>query len=90
MLSIVTDPENLFDYEKGLNKAVETNGAASFYKSTNWTDDYCLAAALLYKATKDASYNTEFNKYELEKIGNYQIKVKDVSENETTYYIKIK
>ena len=55
--------KKLFDYEKGLNKAVETNGAASFYKSTNWTDDYCLAAALLYKATKDASYNTEFNKY---------------------------
>lgn len=34
--------------------------------------------------------NLEKNNYEIEKNGYYQIKVRDVSENETTYYIKIK
>ena len=31
------------------------------YKSTSWGDDYALAAAMLYKATNDSFYKTEFN-----------------------------
>ena len=55
--------KKLFAYEKGMSKAVETKGAGSFYASSDWKDDYCLAAALLYKATKDSVYSTEFNQY---------------------------
>ena len=55
--------KKLFAYEKGMSKAVETKGAGSFYASSDWKDDYCLAAALLYKATKDSVYSIEFNQY---------------------------
>ena len=63
------DQENL-DYAKKLfamaqknEKKEQSSQGGNFYGSTSWADDYCFAAAWLYKATGDASYKAEFNKY---------------------------
>ena len=52
----------LFDYAKNNSKSVGTT-AGDFYKSSNYEDDYCLAALLLYHITGDATYQTEYNNY---------------------------
>lgn len=38
-----------------------TDTSGSFYASGSWEDEYCLAAAMLYKITKDSTYATEYN-----------------------------
>lgn len=38
-----------------------TDTSGSFYASGSWEDEYCLAAAMLYKITKDSAYATEYN-----------------------------
>jgi uncharacterized protein YjdB len=44
------------------NQAIgNTDDSGSFYGSSSWKDEYCLAAALLYKATNDEQYKTEYN-----------------------------
>ncbi|MCR4845396.1 MAG: glycoside hydrolase family 9 protein, partial [Eubacterium sp.] len=59
--------QKLFAYAKSHNKACATEGlwdpatGGYLYNSTSWGDDYALAAALLFKATNDQSYKTEFN-----------------------------
>ena len=58
----LTTAKKLFAFAKSNKKAVGT-AAGSFYSSSGWADDYCLAAYLLYKATSDSSYNSEYNKY---------------------------
>ena len=56
--------KDLFDFAKDNEKATVSIAAVSnFYNSSDWVDDYCLAAALLYKATKDDNYKSEYNKY---------------------------
>ena len=35
--------------------------SGSFYGSSSWDDDYCLAAGLLYKATKEEMYKSEYD-----------------------------
>ncbi|MBR3834462.1 MAG: glycoside hydrolase family 9 protein, partial [Lachnospiraceae bacterium] len=52
----------LFEYAKNNSKSVGTT-SSTFYVSSNWEDDYCLAALLLYQITGDSSYKTEFDKY---------------------------
>jgi len=52
----------LFAYAKNNSKSVGTT-AGEFYTSSNWEDDYCLAALLLYKITGDSTYQTEYNNY---------------------------
>ncbi|MBR3598383.1 MAG: glycoside hydrolase family 9 protein [Lachnospiraceae bacterium] len=52
----------LFAYAKNNNKSVGTT-SSTFYVSSNWEDDYCLAALLLYQITGDSSYKTEYDKY---------------------------
>lgn len=51
----------LFAFAKNNSKR-EADYAGSFYHSGwgEWQDEYCLAAALLYQITKDASYATEY------------------------------
>ncbi len=56
--------EKLFAMAKQNSKSAKNSDTATgevFYKSSTWKDDYCLAAAWLYKATKDASYLAEYN-----------------------------
>lgn len=56
--------EKLFAMAEKNPKVKQTdaqNGA--YYGSSSWADDYCLAAAWLYKATGDSSYLTEYNNY---------------------------
>ena len=60
--SSLDSAKKLFEFAKNNSKAVNTT-AGEFYRSSGWEDDYCLAAAILYKITGDSSYNTEFNKY---------------------------
>ena len=56
--------EDLFDFAKNCsNKQVATQGAASFYSSNNWEDDYCTAAAALYAATGNESYKQQRDAY---------------------------
>ncbi len=57
--------EKLFAMAKknGKEKQTDAQGGA-FYGSSSWTDDYCLAAAWLYKATNNKSYLDEYKKYE--------------------------
>lgn len=38
-----------------------TDTSGSFYASGSWEDEYCLAAAMLYKITNDSAYATEYN-----------------------------
>lgn len=51
----------LFAFAKNNSKR-EADYAGKFYHSGwgEWQDEYCLAAALLYQITKDASYATEY------------------------------
>ena len=52
--------EDLFAFAKNCsNKQVATQGAAPFYSSSNWEDDYCTAAAALYVATGNESYKQQ-------------------------------
>lgn len=39
--------------------ATDTSG--SFYASGTWEDEYCLAAAMLYKITNDSTYASDYN-----------------------------
>ena len=54
--------EMLFAYAKNHKKSVGTT-ASSFYVSSNWEDDYCLAALMLYQITGNTSYLSEYNQY---------------------------
>ena len=54
--------KKLFTYAKNNSKNVDTT-AGSFYVSTGWADDYCLAAYLLYSCTGDYTYYNEYNTY---------------------------
>ncbi|MDE6759331.1 MAG: glycoside hydrolase family 9 protein [Lachnospiraceae bacterium] len=47
----------------GKQKQTDAQGGA-YYGSSSWEDDYCLAAAWLYKATKKDNYLNEYKKYE--------------------------
>ena len=56
--------EDLFAFAKNCsNKQVATQGAAPFYSSNNWEDDYCTAAAALYAATGNESYKQQRDAY---------------------------
>lgn len=55
--------KKLFEMAKKNSKASQNAQNGNFYNSSGWADDYCLAAAWLYKATNDSDYMTEFNKY---------------------------
>ncbi len=56
--------KDLFEFEKNISqKSVTTHGPGSFYQSSGWEDDYCLAAALLKIATQDSVYEEEYNRY---------------------------
>ena len=54
--------KKLFAYANSNNKAVGT-ASSTFYVSSAWEDDYCLAALMLYFATTDTQYLTAFNNY---------------------------
>ncbi|MDE6021361.1 MAG: glycoside hydrolase family 9 protein [Ruminococcus sp.] len=51
----------LFDFAKTNPKELSDNadGPKSYYNSSKWEDDYCWAAAWLYKITEDYSYLEE-------------------------------
>ena len=53
----------LFAYAQKNNKKAATNGPDEFYKSQRIEDDYCMAAIMLYKATKNSTYSNEFKNY---------------------------
>ena len=53
--------KKLFDLAKKSSKSKKPNG--TFYPSSGYEDDYCLAAVWLYKATNDESYIAEYKKY---------------------------
>ncbi|MCM1499013.1 MAG: glycoside hydrolase family 9 protein [Clostridium sp.] len=53
--------KKLFAMAKKNKKAAKTTDNGTFYTSSSWADDYCLAAAWLYKATKDSDYLSEYN-----------------------------
>ena len=56
--------EDLFAFAKKCsNKQVATQGASPFYKSNNWEDDYCAAAAALYASTGKEIYKQERDAY---------------------------
>ncbi|MGN0153620.1 MAG: glycoside hydrolase family 9 protein [Lachnospiraceae bacterium] len=59
--------KDLFTFVKNnSNKGCATEGAGSFYSSSDWKDDYCAAAAALWVATGKTSgseYETELNSY---------------------------
>ena len=71
--------QKLFAYAKNHNKECATKGlwdpvtGGNLYNSTSWGDDYALAAALLYKATNDQSYKTEFDNVKNQGLGKYNI-----------------
>ncbi len=72
--------KKLFAYAKGFgDKKVATEGlfdsstGSYLYNSQSWGDDYALAAALLYKATEDISYKSEFDKIKSTNQGGYNI-----------------
>ncbi len=59
--------KKLFAYADSNSKAVGTaaqNNEGTYYSSSAWEDDYCLAALMLYKATNDSKYYTAFNNYQ--------------------------
>ncbi len=57
--------EKLFAMAQKNDKQKQTDAqGGSFYGSSSWADDYCLAAAWLYKATKKDTYLNEYKKYE--------------------------
>lgn len=55
----------LFDFAKTNPKELSDNadGPKSYYMSSKWEDDYCWAAAWLYKITEDYSYLEEIFPY---------------------------
>ncbi len=55
----------LFDFAKTNEKQLSINGEGpkAYYNSSKWEDDYCWAAAWLYKITEDHSYLEEIYKY---------------------------
>lgn len=53
--------EDLFAFAKANNKECATEGAAGFYNSSGWKDDYALAAGALSLATNNGSYKSEYN-----------------------------
>lgn len=59
--------KKLFNYAYSHTAMIATEGlydsstGGYLYKSESWGDDYALAAALLYKATGEAWYKTEFD-----------------------------
>lgn len=55
----------LFDFAKTNEKQLSDNsdGPKSYYNSAKWQDDYCWAAAWLYKITEDYSYLEEIFPY---------------------------
>ena len=55
----------LFDFAKTNEKQLSINseGPKSYYVSAKWEDDYCWAAAWLYKITKEHSYLEEIFPY---------------------------
>ncbi len=55
----------LFDFAKTNEKQLSLNGEGpkAYYNSSKWEDDYCWAAAWLYKITEDHSYLEEIYKY---------------------------
>ena len=52
--------KKLFDYADKNTKAVNKS-ASTFYISSAWEDDYCLAALMLYKVTGEEMYLSKFN-----------------------------
>ncbi|MDE6026039.1 MAG: glycoside hydrolase family 9 protein [Lachnospiraceae bacterium] len=52
--------KKLFEYADK-NEKVVNKSAATFYASSAWEDDYCLAALMLYDVTNDATYLSKFN-----------------------------
>ncbi len=72
--------KKLFSYAKGFKTRkvtkeglYDSSTGGYLYDSQSWGDDYALAAALLYKATKDNSYKTEFEKIKNSNKGGYNI-----------------
>ena len=70
----------LFVYAKSFSSKSSTtvglqdsSTGSLLYNSTSWGDDYSLAAALLYKATKDNSYKREFDNIKNSSSGGYNI-----------------
>lgn len=57
--------KKLFSYAYVNQKKCNTS-AGSFYSSSGWADDYCLAAIMLYNATGDGFYLNEYNQYKNE------------------------
>ena len=55
--------KKLFAMAMKNDKAAQGSNGGAFYASSGWTDEYCLAAAWLYKATQDSTYKSEFDKY---------------------------
>ncbi len=61
--------KNYLDYAKKLfalaknNKKEAKSTDGGFYSSSSWSDDYCLAAAWLYRATGDSTYKTEYDSF---------------------------
>ncbi len=53
--------KDLFTFVQNNSKSCATEGPGSFYVSSSWKDDYVTAAAALYKATGEASYQQEYN-----------------------------
>lgn len=52
--------KDLFSFVQSNTKSCATEGVGGFYDSSTWQDDYCVAAAALYAATKDSSYRSEY------------------------------
>ncbi|MBR1597917.1 MAG: glycoside hydrolase family 9 protein [Lachnospiraceae bacterium] len=53
--------EKLFTFVKKNSKGCATEGAGSFYASSDWKDDYCTAAAALALATNNNTYATDLS-----------------------------
>lgn len=55
----------LFQFAKSHEKQLSDNadGPKSYYRSEKWEDDYCWAAAWLFKITGDESYLQEIYPY---------------------------
>ena len=53
--------KDLFAFVQKNSKSCATEGTGGFYDSASWQDDYSVAAAALYAATKENSYLSEYN-----------------------------
>ena len=71
--------KKLFEYARSHDKMVARDGLWDsstgdyIYDSTSWGDDYAFAAALLYKATGDTKYKSEFDSIKNNGSGGYNI-----------------